>query len=414
MSDARAYPPPGKLYPVRLDDGSGLALNVHLRCFGPAATTGLSTFVFEAGGGAPGVAAAAIADALAISNRRACWYDRLGYGWSDEMRSARPAGDQAAVVLRGLLAAAGEAPPYIIAGHSAGGQLALLFAGKYPDLVSGVALLDSYDDVAISLAWTGSSNETARLPSGREVVRPRLTHANAAILTACDAVRAITPFAWARLITMSHDTSFPYLGAYNAMYGGNKAWQVRGALGSLLPCICIARRAPCASGGPRMSRGMHLLPHATACKKAHANPAFQSTEQQPNHPQAQWYYIKTSLTGVPDISDLLSDLAGAQFWHGTGWPSLGAKPVLLLPAADTLRSGLPAGCEPEALLASAACQAGVLASDDPRAVYPSLYLAYLATLSSNTSMVVMPGGHDFPTRAFGATASALLAKFGGV
>jgi hypothetical protein len=154
---------------------------------------------------------------------------------------------------------------------------------------------------------------------------------------------------------------------------------------------------------------------------AYAGPAtiFLPSPPSSAHPtpiptQAQWYWVKAAADGVPDASDLLSDLAGSQFWQGTGWPSLGARPVLLLPAADTLRPGMPDGCVPESLPASSACKAGVFASARRAAAYPSLYLTYLDTLSSNASMVVMPGSHDFPTRSYQATAYAMLAKFGGV
>lgn len=48
---------------------------------------------------------------------------------------------------------AGETGPYIIAGHSGGGQLAMMFGGYHPENVTGIALLDSYDDVAIALGY---------------------------------------------------------------------------------------------------------------------------------------------------------------------------------------------------------------------------------------------------------------------
>jgi pimeloyl-ACP methyl ester carboxylesterase len=358
-------------------------------CKGPA-TPGLSTFVIEAGGGAPGVLYAGLADALAAGGRRACWYDRLGYGWSDAPRGP-PARDQAAAALRGALAAAGEAPPFVLVGHSAGGQLALLFAGANPGLVSGLALLDSYDSVAISLAYTGSSNVTIRLPSGRSATRPALTYMNPAVLAAADAARAVSPLGWARFITAAADPFHSYQGAANAMYGGNKAWQVRrGAWGTLRG----ARAAGCTSGA--------RLRALTACSRPiHCcTPTF----PRPQTLQAQWYAIKAALSGAPDASDLLSDMAPTPFWHGTGWPSLSGRPVLLLPAADTLRPGMPPGCDPGSLLASAACSAGVLASEASAAAYPSLYLAYLSTLSSNASLVVMPGGHGFPWHAARATA----------
>lgn len=133
FDDARRFPPPGALYPIDLSDGSGYAPRLHIMCKGPTGT-GLATFVMEAGGGAPGVEYAGVADELAAAGRRACWYDRLGYGWSDAPR-ALPAGNQSSAALHALLAAAGEAPPFIIAGHSAGGQLAITYAGMYPSEV---------------------------------------------------------------------------------------------------------------------------------------------------------------------------------------------------------------------------------------------------------------------------------------
>lgn len=47
-----------------------------------------------------------------------------------------------------------------------------------------------------------------------------------------------------------------------------------------------------------------------------------------------------------------------------GWPSLGASPALLLPAADTLApAGGPLPCAPVQLAANASCQAAVLVAD---------------------------------------------------
>ena len=60
------------------------SVKLHLYCKGPA-TPGLSTFIMEGGGGSPGVSYDPIVEALAAAGRRACWYDRLGYGWSDDI-----------------------------------------------------------------------------------------------------------------------------------------------------------------------------------------------------------------------------------------------------------------------------------------------------------------------------------------
>jgi pimeloyl-ACP methyl ester carboxylesterase len=155
---------------------------------------------------------------------RACWYDRLGYGWSSDA-FLYPSADQAAVVLHNTLQAAGEAGPFIIAGHSAGGQLALAYAGYHPAQVSGIALLDSYDDVAIALGWLGGRNVSVTLPSGRTIVRPALSQMNPMLVSIIDIVRAITPLVWARFVTMSGG-SYPHQAARNAMYG-EWEWQTQ-------------------------------------------------------------------------------------------------------------------------------------------------------------------------------------------
>jgi hypothetical protein len=88
--------------------------------------------------------------------------------------------------------------------------------------------------------------------------------------------------------------------------------------------------------------------------------------------------------------------------------------VLLLPAAGALRPGLPEGCGLEGFGGDADCNERVHASAAPAAAYPSLYLAYLSTLSTNATLKVMDGGHSFPTDAYKETARELLAKFAGV
>ena len=51
--------------------------------------------------------------------------------------------------LHGLLQAAGEKPPYVLAGYSFGGLLSLLYAGTYPDEVDGIVLVDA----TLPLEW---------------------------------------------------------------------------------------------------------------------------------------------------------------------------------------------------------------------------------------------------------------------
>jgi pimeloyl-ACP methyl ester carboxylesterase len=72
---------------------------------------------------------------------RAVAYDRAGFGWSDAGPLPRTAG-RAADELRVLLARAGEAPPFILVGHSFGGLVMRIFAARYRHDVAGLVLVD--------------------------------------------------------------------------------------------------------------------------------------------------------------------------------------------------------------------------------------------------------------------------------
>ncbi len=75
-------------------------------------------------------------------DHRACVYDRRNLGRSDSVDAPqRP--EDAIVEMHDLLAAADVAPPYVLVGASFGGNLAYLYANKYPDQVAGMVLLDS-------------------------------------------------------------------------------------------------------------------------------------------------------------------------------------------------------------------------------------------------------------------------------
>jgi hypothetical protein len=136
---------------------------------------------------------------------------------------------------------------------------------------------------------------------------------------------------------------------------------------------------------------------------------------------AQWVAVAAAVHGVAGTSDQLADLAynlsdGAvsNLFYGTAWPDFSPKPVLLLPAEKTLAKGIPETCDVFDLPTSTACQTQVAACSDKDCVYPSLYVKYLQTLSSNTSMTVMQGGHEFPWATYTETATALLTKFAGI
>lgn len=118
----------------------------HLHCEGPRSTT--PTVVFEAG---LGDSSATWADlqASAAETRRACSYDRLGYGWSSAAHGERTPTD-AATELRALLDTAGEPGPFVIVGHSLGALIAREFAAADRSEVAGMVLIDPTNDAALA------------------------------------------------------------------------------------------------------------------------------------------------------------------------------------------------------------------------------------------------------------------------
>jgi pimeloyl-ACP methyl ester carboxylesterase len=88
-------------------------------------------------------------------------HEHAGLGFSDPGRMPRTS---AAIVadLRGALRAAGIAPPYVLAGHSAGGLHMRLFAAQHPDEVAGLVLVD-----------TVTTHFEARIPGGMGLAAER-------------------------------------------------------------------------------------------------------------------------------------------------------------------------------------------------------------------------------------------------
>ena len=114
---------------------------LRLVCAGPAAGPSPTVWM-EAG--AFGLAAdfAAIQEKLAAKGIRSCAYDRAGMGWSDP--GPRPRDSEAIVGdLEKLIAASGERGPFILMGHSMAGLHTRLFAGRNPDKVAGLVLIEA-------------------------------------------------------------------------------------------------------------------------------------------------------------------------------------------------------------------------------------------------------------------------------
>jgi len=76
------------------------------------------------------------------ASSKVCVYDRAGYGASDAGPPPRTSA-RIADELHVLLQRAGIAPPYVLGGHSFGGYNMRLYAGRFPQEVAGLVLVDS-------------------------------------------------------------------------------------------------------------------------------------------------------------------------------------------------------------------------------------------------------------------------------
>ena len=128
--DRRTFAPPARLIDV---DG----YRMHLHCTG----AGGPTVVLESGAGAPSSVWAWVQPAVA-QRTRVCSYDRAGLGWSDSGPQPRDAASIARE-LHQLLLRAGESGPFVLAGHSLGGQYSLMFAEHYDQDTAGLVLIDA-------------------------------------------------------------------------------------------------------------------------------------------------------------------------------------------------------------------------------------------------------------------------------
>src|SRR5262249_33937665 len=122
----------------------GRSLNLY--CSGNAGPT----VIFEGNWGSPGYTWMPIQREVAKFTR-ACWYDRAGYGWSDEGPFPNHS-DSIARDLHRLLTAAHVPPPYILAAHAMGAFHARVYRGFYPDEVAGLVLIDPMnEDMTINI-----------------------------------------------------------------------------------------------------------------------------------------------------------------------------------------------------------------------------------------------------------------------
>ena len=135
--DRHRYPPPGRI----VDIGGR---RIHLHCQGDAPGP---TVVIEQGVASPSIVWRPVEAAIA-KFARVCTYDRAGFLWSDPAAPGRSLDDRMAD-LHALLKRAEVRAPYVLVGHSFGGLLLRRFARAYPDLVAGLVLVDSPDELVV-------------------------------------------------------------------------------------------------------------------------------------------------------------------------------------------------------------------------------------------------------------------------
>lgn len=154
--DAAAYPPDGRLIDVE-------GHTMHLDCTG----TGSPTVVLESGLGGTATLWNRITTQVSPTTR-VCAYDRTGQGFSEITNTPRD-GVTIATELHALLERAGEAGPFVLVGHSAGGPYVMTYAAQHAADVAGMVLLDATSpyDVGASLAGRagGAGGPMGLLPS---------------------------------------------------------------------------------------------------------------------------------------------------------------------------------------------------------------------------------------------------------
>lgn len=128
--DQRSNPPPGQL----VDVGGH---RLHLYCMG----SGSPAVILENGAGEASSMWGWIQPEVAKTTR-VCAYDRAGFGWSESGPEPRD-GDRIVAELHALLNNAGIQAPYVLAGHSLGGELIRLYNHRYPGEAAGMVLIDS-------------------------------------------------------------------------------------------------------------------------------------------------------------------------------------------------------------------------------------------------------------------------------
>jgi pimeloyl-ACP methyl ester carboxylesterase len=120
----------------RAVDAGGYSLNID--CSG----SGSPAVILESGGGGYGGYGWRVVQSEVAKFTTVCWYDRAGEGWSDSAPTAR---NSTTVIqdLHELLQRTPVSAPYVLVGHSIGGEYVRVFTAKFPSEVAGLVLVDS-------------------------------------------------------------------------------------------------------------------------------------------------------------------------------------------------------------------------------------------------------------------------------
>jgi pimeloyl-ACP methyl ester carboxylesterase len=104
--------------------------------------TGTPTIILEAGTDSSGIDQfVGLMDPLG-QRTSTCAYDRVGTGRSDPPSARRRTIDDVVGDLHDLIDSAKLPGPYLLVGQSGGGNVAIHYAGRYPEHVAGVILID--------------------------------------------------------------------------------------------------------------------------------------------------------------------------------------------------------------------------------------------------------------------------------
>lgn len=200
--------------------------------------SGSPTVIFLAGTQVPRLAMSAIEDGILDQNVRVCDFDRAGEGQSDPP-SATQSDLDVVDDLAALLAAADIKPPYVLVGHSIGGDQTWLYADRHPAGLAGFMIMNAgffeldwgaltdvwsaaeiAEEQALSKAGLGAAKQAATPPEGVPYVVMMSTIAQCA--SATDVCGRIYPFytAWAKELASRTDA-----GRYAEVKAGHEIYK---------------------------------------------------------------------------------------------------------------------------------------------------------------------------------------------